>query len=126
MKIRGFRIELGEIESQLLKHAGVREAVVLAREDVSGDKRLVAYYTSDESDPDVESLRGHLQQQLPQYMVPAALCTPSRRTVSAAPAAAKTSNPTDNTRKPTPANLHNRITNSKTAAAHKPDSHGPA
>ncbi|MCF5710727.1 amino acid adenylation domain-containing protein, partial [Pseudomonas syringae] len=74
VKIRGFRIELGEIEAKLASHAQIRDAVVLAREDVPGDKRLVAYFTSEDADvnPDIESLRTHLQQQMPDYMVPAA------------------------------------------------------
>ncbi|TBW44762.1 amino acid adenylation domain-containing protein, partial [Marinobacter halodurans] len=69
VKIRGFRVELGEIEACLLEHDAVREAVVLTREDASGDPRLVAYYTGP---ADAESLRAHLQEALPEYMVPAA------------------------------------------------------
>jgi acyl carrier protein len=75
VKIRGFRIELGEIEAALAGHSGVREAVVTAREDVTGEKRLVAYYTaSDANGPTIEAgeLRSHLSNQLPDYMVPAA------------------------------------------------------
>nr|UXB95150.1 non ribosomal peptide synthetase [Pseudomonas syringae] len=72
VKIRGFRIELGEIEAKLARHAGVQEAVVMAREDVPGDKRLVAYFTSDQAHIEIETLRSHLQGQLPDYMIPAA------------------------------------------------------
>ncbi|PBP63530.1 hypothetical protein CCL15_26710, partial [Pseudomonas syringae] len=78
VKIRGLRIELGEIEACLAKHDSVKEAVIIAREDVPGDKRLVAYYTSRVSDEtlDIDVLRSHLQAHLqahlPDYMVPAA------------------------------------------------------
>jgi amino acid adenylation domain-containing protein len=69
VKIRGFRIELGEIEAALARHSAVREAVVLAREDVPGDKRLVAYVVPTGELPD---LRDFLRQTLPDYMIPAA------------------------------------------------------
>ncbi len=74
VKIRGFRIELGEIEARLAEHADVRDAAVLCREDVPGDKRLVAYFTTQHPERllDIENLREHLQETLPQYMVPAA------------------------------------------------------
>jgi len=70
VKIRGFRIELGEIEAALRKQDDVMEAVVLAREDQPGDKRLAAYYTGKE-EIGAEVLRAHLAAKLPDYMVPA-------------------------------------------------------
>ncbi|MCY7264062.1 non-ribosomal peptide synthetase [Pseudomonas protegens] len=73
VKIRGLRIELGEIQARLTQLDGVKEAVVLAREDVPGDLRLVAYYTSHETHRQlpIDSLRAQLREHLPDYMVPA-------------------------------------------------------
>jgi amino acid adenylation domain-containing protein len=70
VKIRGFRIEPGEIEARLSEHPAVRDAVVLVRQDASGDRRLVAYCVGEALD--VETLRAHLSERLPSYMVPAA------------------------------------------------------
>ena len=67
VKVRGYRIELGELESRLLAHPQVRECVVIVREDVPGDVRLVAYCVG-EAPPD--ALREHLRMSLPAYMVP--------------------------------------------------------
>src|SRR5205807_3540477 len=73
VKIRGFRIELGEIESALLNHPEVAEAVVVAREDEPGRKRLVAYRVAADSIlPSGSELRSWLKQALPDYMVPSA------------------------------------------------------
>jgi amino acid adenylation domain-containing protein len=73
VKIRGFRIELGEIEAKLVQCDGVREAIVLAREDEAGDKRLAAYLVADEgAELSVSDLREALSQELPEYMVPSA------------------------------------------------------
>ena len=72
VKIRGFRIELGEIESVLCQHPAIREAVVMAREDEPGVKRLVALCRDRSQAPDVSALREHLKAKLPEYMIPAA------------------------------------------------------
>ncbi|AFZ28072.1 amino acid adenylation enzyme/thioester reductase family protein [Cylindrospermum stagnale PCC 7417] len=76
VKIRGFRIEIGEIEALLNQHSAIRETKVIAREDIPGDKRLVAYFvfSSKQNSPSeiLNQLRQYLQQQLPDYMVPSA------------------------------------------------------
>ncbi|OBK50780.1 non-ribosomal peptide synthetase, partial [Mycobacterium sp. 1081908.1] len=70
VKIRGFRIEPGEVAAALAEHPGVEQAVVIAREDRPGDKRLVGYVTGA---VEVSQLRTALSERLPDYMVPAAL-----------------------------------------------------
>ena len=76
VKIRGYRIELGEIEETLRQHWAVRDAVAIARDDTSGNKRLVAYVVLDQDKlPSISNLRGYLQEKLPEYMVPSAFVT---------------------------------------------------
>ncbi|MBD2002946.1 MULTISPECIES: non-ribosomal peptide synthetase [Cyanophyceae] len=74
VKIRGYRIEVGEIEALLVQHPAVQEAVVLTREDETGDKRLVAYVVPDDQLINSKSsqLRQFLKEKLPEYMVPSA------------------------------------------------------
>jgi amino acid adenylation domain-containing protein len=70
VKIRGFRIELGEIETVLRQHAAVAKALVTAREDASGEKRLVGYLVTRNGPPPVGELRDFIRGKLPAYMVP--------------------------------------------------------
>ena len=74
VKVRGFRIELREIEACLRNHAAVKDAVVIVREEAKRDKRLVAYVACDREEAVTpEELRAYLKDQLPQYMLPAAV-----------------------------------------------------
>ena len=73
VKLRGFRIELGEVEAALGQYPAVRDSVVLPREDVPGEKRLVAYVVPhQEHISTVTELHSFLQAKLPAYMVPSA------------------------------------------------------
>ncbi|KAM3095973.1 amino acid adenylation domain-containing protein [Phormidesmis sp. 146-35] len=73
VKIRGFRIELGEIEAILSQYPQIREAVVVVREEVTGQKYLVAYgVLQDAEEIAVQTLRSWLKQRLPEYMIPSA------------------------------------------------------
>ena len=73
VKVRGFRIELGEIETALSKQPDIQECVVVVREDLPGQKRLVAYVVPrGHRSLTVSSLRGELKEYLPEYMVPSA------------------------------------------------------
>ncbi len=74
VKIRGFRIELGEIESVLAACPGVKQAVVVAKEDARGDRRLLAYVVADQgASNSADDLRSQLMEKLPEFMLPAAI-----------------------------------------------------
>ena len=78
VKIRGFRVEMGEIEVVLSQHPAIRETAILAQDDPTGNKRLVAYLVSDREASSsmtgsvVEEVRSFLKEKLPEYMVPSA------------------------------------------------------
>lgn len=76
VKIRGFRIELGEIETALTTHPAIKQAVVMAREDQAGNKKLVAYLVTQDGQPwATTDLRRFLLERLPDYMLPAVFVT---------------------------------------------------
>jgi non-ribosomal peptide synthetase-like protein len=76
VKLRGFRIELAEIESVLMRHEGVLSAACMVREDTPGVKQLVAYLVPrDGASINLDSLRMHLRNRLPAYMVPSLIET---------------------------------------------------
>ncbi|WP_437528303.1 amino acid adenylation domain-containing protein [Sorangium sp. So ce726] len=84
VKIRGLRVELGEIEARLLQHHGVGEAIVLARDEAHGGKRLVAYVAgrADGAALDPKALRAWLGEVLPAYMVPSPIVVLDRMPLS--------------------------------------------
>jgi len=72
VKILGFRIELAEVEAVLAGYLGLTHVVVVVRELESGEKRLVAYVVPESDGLDLQALRAHAREALPDYMVPAA------------------------------------------------------
>src|SRR5690606_33722463 len=71
VKIRAYRVELGEIEVLLSRHEGVRQAAVIAQENLNGGRRLVAYVTErDGAALAADQLRAHVAAALPEYMIP--------------------------------------------------------
>jgi acyl carrier protein len=76
VKVRGFRIELGEIEAALRQHPSVREAAAVARNEETGEARLVAYVVAQRGKSLMANeLRAHLRERLPEYMIPALFVT---------------------------------------------------
>jgi amino acid adenylation domain-containing protein len=72
VKILGFRVELAEVEAALASYPGLAQVVVVVRELESGEKRLVGYVVPEAGDVDLGTLRAHVRESLPDYMIPAA------------------------------------------------------
>jgi len=72
VKVSGYRIELGEIETVLMQHPDVQSVVVIARQDIPGEKKLVAYIAPYRQNCRADELRRFLQRKLPSYMLPSA------------------------------------------------------
>jgi acyl carrier protein len=72
VKIRGYGVEVAEVETVILAHDSIREAVVVARQNESGEDQLVAYCTSCSPPANTAELRSFLRQKLPEYMIPSA------------------------------------------------------
>jgi hypothetical protein len=72
VKIRGFRIELGEIESVISNYPGIKESIVIVREDSPGKKQIVSYTVSKNETIDIGELKSFIRTKLPEYMVPVA------------------------------------------------------
>jgi amino acid adenylation domain-containing protein len=72
VKIRGYGVEVAEVETAILAHDSIREAVVVARQNESGEDQLVAYCTSCSPPANTAELRSFLRQKLPEYMIPSA------------------------------------------------------
>ena len=97
VKLRGFRIELGEIESALSENPAVQQAAVVVREEINGNKRLVAYVVLQPNKVHrTTELRTHLQQTVPDYMIPSAFVVLDKFPVT-------TSGKVDRSRLPAPA-----------------------
>src|SRR5581483_1948220 len=83
VKVRGYRIELGEVETVRGQHPAVQECVVVAREEVAGDKRLVGYVVAAAGQSvNAAELRGWVKERLPEYMVPVAMVAMERLPLS--------------------------------------------
>jgi amino acid adenylation domain-containing protein len=84
VKVRGYRVELGEIEEALKEEEGIREAVVVVREEEEGDKRIVGYVVKEEGrGRRVEEIRWRMKERMPEWMVPSVIVEVERLPVTA-------------------------------------------